>query len=111
MSAGNHGDCTHAAGSVKEKPLSAQPRKVQSEHVISAAPPLRTIVEQKSVEEREEEAMAQQPPSPLQGFLKDHRSRTWPLAHMGYGDSDIPPLQTGESLWEACSVVWACSIH
>ena len=84
------------AGEVEDKPLSAQPRKVQSDHVISAAPPLRTIVEQKSVEEREAEAMAMQPPSPLQNFLKDHRSRTWPLAQMGYGDTDGTDLQTGQ---------------
>lgn len=86
------------SGKPEDKPLSAQPRKVNSEHIISAAPPLRTIIEQKSVEEREAEAMELQPPSPLQDFMKKHRSHTWPMPHMGYTNG-VPDADDVAGRW------------
>lgn len=75
---------TTAYMTVKEdkskKLLSQQQKEQPSDHVISLAPHLRTITEQKSLEEREAEAVARQPPSPLQDFIDSlRRDKTWPL--------------------------------
>jgi len=72
-------------GKIEDKPLSKQPRKTQSDHMISAPPPLRSIKEQKSLEEREAEVIAQQPPSPLQDFMKNvYQNQTWPRSFNAY---------------------------
>lgn len=48
---------------------------------MSNAPHLRTIVEQKSLEEREQEELQALPPSPTQSLIEDtvQRPQTWPL--------------------------------
>lgn len=56
------------SGEIEEKPLAAQPRKNQ-DHSVSSAPPLRTIMEQRTLEAEEEEELSQQPPSPIQDFI------------------------------------------
>jgi hypothetical protein len=56
------------SGEIQEKPLAAQPRK-NPDHSVSSAPPLRTIMEQRTLEAEEEEELSQQPPSPIQDFI------------------------------------------
>ena len=59
-------------GDVSERPLAAQPRK-NLDHSVSFPPHLRTIVEQKSLEELEAEELSNLPPSPIQGYIDSFR--------------------------------------
>ena len=52
--------------------LAAQARK-NLDHSVSFPPHLRTIVEQKSLEEREAEELSNLPPSPIQGYIDSFR--------------------------------------
>lgn len=80
-------------GDIAEVSLSTLHKKNKSEHSISSAPHLRTIVEQKSVEEREADAAEGQDPSPLQTFIDNfRREKTWPMCGTGY---DIRPGEDG----------------
>ena len=65
-------------GDFSDKPLSCQGR--QSEHAVSNPPPLRTIIEQKSMEEREEDAYPQPSTSPVDEILEEAalKGHGWP---------------------------------
>lgn len=65
-------------GDLSDKPLSCQGR--QSEHAVSNPPPLRTIIEQKSMEEREEDAYPQLSTSPVDEILQEAalKGHGWP---------------------------------
>lgn len=66
------------SGDLSDKPLSCQGR--QSEHAVSNPPPLRTIIEQKSMEEREEDAYPQASTSPVDEILEEAamKGHGWP---------------------------------
>lgn len=78
-------------GDVKDKPLASQPRRSPSEHSVSHPPFLRSIQEQKSMEEREEVEYSHLPPSPLTEYIDTIRKEhSWPFARSG-GFSPQPP--------------------
>ena len=57
---------------MSDRTLAAQARK-NLDHSASFPPHLRTIVEQKSLEEREAEELSNLPPSPIQGYIDSFR--------------------------------------
>ena len=59
-------------GDVSDRTLAAQARK-NLDHSVSFPPHLRTIVEQKSLEEQEAEELSNLPPSPIQGYIDSFR--------------------------------------
>ena len=71
--------CFYFQGDMSDRPLAAQPRK-NLDHSVSFPPHLRTIVEQKSLEEREAEEFSNLPPSPIRGYIDSfRRGQTGPL--------------------------------
>ena len=74
------------AGEDNEKSIAVQqkkkaPKAPKEGRSVSLPPHLRTIVEQKSLEEREYEATKDLPPSPIQDFIDlavTRRAGTWP---------------------------------
>eukprot|EP00918_Siedleckia_nematoides_P051351 GHVU01112444.1.p1 GENE.GHVU01112444.1~~GHVU01112444.1.p1 ORF type:complete len:373 (+),score=52.00 GHVU01112444.1:95-1213(+) len=70
-----------------DRPLSTQDRGEHEDRCVSFPPHLRTIIEQKSMEEREEEETERQGPSPIQEFIDNiehfKKSKTWPYFENG----------------------------
>ncbi len=78
------------AGNRKERQVAAQPPVENPNHAVSFPPPLGTIMEWQSMEEREEEECSQLPRSPIQDYIDSCHRRTplYPGCHPGHNDED-----------------------
>ena len=94
------------SGDASDRSLAGQPRK-NPDHSVSFPPHLRTIVEQKSLEEREAEELRHLPPSPIRNYIDSfHRGQAGPL----FPGCTEPSFEDDEGKSRAAPCLTDCSI-